>query len=217
MNTKVLFGIVLLLVACSGSDKKNPTDEQEALANDYFQRAKKYFDQQDYATSVSLLDSALLFQSDHVSSMATRASAHYNLGNMDEALKDYDKAIELWPIDEANKTVLTALYFERGDTYYSSKKFDQAISDFTKAIEMDSTNALAFMYRGDARDYTGLHQEAIADYTKAIELNPTDGTAFFNRGVTKQNLKDEKGACEDFKKAVELGEKEAETFAASCK
>ena len=71
----VFVSVILLTIGCNKSEQSNPQTKNEELANDYFARAKEYFNQQDYETAVSLLDSALLSQPDHVSSIATRASA----------------------------------------------------------------------------------------------------------------------------------------------
>ena len=106
--------ILLLAFACNKSEQSNSQNQNEELADDYFKRAKVYFDQENYEAAVSLLDSALLNQSNHISSIATRASAFYNMEDYDGALEDYNKAIELWPTDEANKEALTSLYLERG-------------------------------------------------------------------------------------------------------
>lgn len=137
--------------------------------------------------------------------------------DFDGALMDYDKAIELWPAGEENKVELIGICLERGDTHYVMQNYELAIIDFSKAIEIDPTNVLAYVYRGDARDNSGLPKEAIEDYSKTIELDPADGSAYYNRAVTKKGMSDEKGACEDFKKAAALGFKGAEEYTAECK
>ncbi len=65
--------ILLLTFACNKSEQSNSQNQNEELADDYFKRAKVYFDQENYEAAVSLLDSALLNQSNHISSIATRA------------------------------------------------------------------------------------------------------------------------------------------------
>src|SRR6187551_3730911 len=135
-----------LLIACNKSEQSNPSGENKELANEYFQKGKEYFNSQDYEKAIPLLDSSLLYQSDHISSIATRASAYFNIDEPEKALVDYKRAIELWPTDEANKADLTALYLERGDTYYSLKDYENAIADYTTSIERDPTNDVAYIY-----------------------------------------------------------------------
>lgn len=168
-SVMAFIGMVMVLIACNKSGKSSPAGQEE-LATDYFKRAEEFFDQQDYKSAISLLDSALDIKGDHVSSITTRASALYNIEDYDGTLMDYDKAIELWPAGEESKVELIGIYLERGDTHYAMQNYELAIIDFSKAIEMDPTNVLAYIYRGDARDNSGFQKEAIEDYNKAIEL-----------------------------------------------
>jgi tetratricopeptide (TPR) repeat protein len=213
-----LLGVFLMLSnACDPKNKNREAVSDPDLADEYFQKAQAAFDEEDYTLAVSLLDSALMYQADHASSLTTRASAHFNLGNYQQALKDYHQAIERWPKNDENKKQLALLYLERGDTYYTLENYNDAIADFTQAIDLDPDNAIAYIYRGDARDYAGQSKEAILDYNKAIELEPANGSAYYNRAIAKKNIDDEKGACADFREALRLGFADAQPYLAACK
>lgn len=206
----------LLIIGCT--ETKNSTNKEDTeKSHAFFEQAKTYFDKQDFETAVTMLDSALVYETNYVSAIATRASALFNLGKYDMALKEYNRAIELFPQDEINRPGLASLYLERGDTHYTLEDFEHAIADFDKSIELNPENAIAYVYRGDARDNAGLINEAIADYTKAIELNPNYADAYYNRGVTNKNSEKKDAACADFKKAAELGSEEAKTQLSDCK
>jgi tetratricopeptide (TPR) repeat protein len=96
-------------------------------------------------------------------------NAAYNKGDLDTAIADYTKAIELKPDD-------AEAYYNRGVAYGDKKLDDQAIADYTKAIELKPDDVDAVAYRGKK-----LYDQAIADYTKAIELKPDDATAAASR------------------------------------
>jgi tetratricopeptide (TPR) repeat protein len=122
----------------------------------------------------------------------------YNLGELKEALKDFNKAIENYPkYDEA--------YYNSGNTKYELGDKQGAIQDYTKAIEINPKFEGYFYNRGNTKKDIGDKQGAIQDFTKAIELNPLLVQAFVNRGGVKHEIKDNAGACADWKKAVELG------------
>jgi len=129
-----------------------------------------------------------------------RGVAHHEKGQWDEAIADYNKAIEINPkYPEA--------YSNRGVAYDNKGQYDKAISDYTKAIEINPRLVEAYSNRGLAYDNKGQHDEAISDYTKAIEINPRYAEAYNNRGFTYiVNLGDKKRACSDWKRACELGE-----------
>ncbi|MDB1090432.1 tetratricopeptide repeat protein, partial [Streptomyces sp. ACA25] len=64
---------------------------------------------------------------------ATRGNHHRKAGNLDQALTDYTRAIELEPNDEYN-------HHWRGTTHHEAGNLDQALTDLTRAIELNPNN-----------------------------------------------------------------------------
>jgi len=118
-------------------------------------------------------------------------------GDLDGAMADFDRAIELNPKDDAP-------YYNRAQAKRLKKDTAGAIADYTRAIELGSTNPAAYNYRGNARSENNDRDGAIADYTRAIELKPDYARAYYNRAVTKEAKGDETGAEADFKMAHKL-------------
>ena len=67
-----------------------------------------------------------------------------NLGKYEEAIKDYDKAIELDP-DYSDA------YNNRGLAKYYLDKYGEAIKDFNKVIELTPNYTNAYYDRGNAK------------------------------------------------------------------
>src|SRR5215831_7069397 len=86
-------------------------------------------------------------------------------GDLDGAMADFDRAIELNPKDDAP-------YYNRAQAKRLKNDTAGAIADYTKAIELGSTNPAAYNNRGNARAENNDNDGAIADYTRAIELKP---------------------------------------------
>ena len=118
-------------------------------------------------------------------------------GDLDGAMADFDRAIELNPKDDAP-------YYNRAQAKRLKKDTAGAIADYTRAIELGSTNPAAYNNRGNARSENNDRDGAIADYTRAIELKPDYARAYYNRAVTKEAKGDETGAEADFKMAHKL-------------
>jgi tetratricopeptide (TPR) repeat protein len=118
-------------------------------------------------------------------------------GDLDGALADFDRAIELDPKDDA-------AYYNRAQAKRLKKDAGGAIADYTRAIELGSKNPAAYNNRGNARSENNDRDGAIADYTQAIELKPDYARAYYNRAVTKQAKGDATGADADFKAAEKL-------------
>jgi len=118
-------------------------------------------------------------------------------GNLDGAIADFDRAMQLNPKDDAP-------YYNRAQARQLKNDKAGAIADYTKAIELGSTNPAAYNNRGNARAENKDRDGAIADYTRAIELKPDYARAYYNRAMLKKEKGDGTGADADFKRAQKL-------------
>ena len=132
-----------------------------------------------------------------------RAQDKFELADYEEAILDYNKALELSP------TEICLVYSMRGNAKRNSGDFDGAISDQNKALDFDPLYADGYFNRGSAKYKMGDFTGAIEDYTQVIKINPKDSDAFFNRANIKKEIGDMRGACEDWKKGAELGDEDA--------
>ena len=102
-------------------------------------------------------------------------------GLYEQAIKEYDKAIELNP-------TIAKTYVNRAAAYLQLGQFQQAIQDSDKAIQLDPAQALGYANRGRAYLELGQLQQAIQDLDKAIELAPTQSGAYYIRGIALQGF-----------------------------
>ena len=132
-----------------------------------------------------------------------RAQDKFELADYEEAILDYNKALELSP------TEICLVYSMRGNAKRNLGDFDGAISDQNKALDFDPLYTDGYFNRGSAKYKMGDFAGAIEDYTQVIKINPKDSDAFFNRANIKKEIRDMRGACEDWKKGAELGDEDA--------
>ena len=99
-----------------------------------------------------------------------RADASLEKGEVDSALADYNKAVEL-KADDAN------LYVSRGKALYTKKAFDQSVKDYDKAIQLSPKTAVAFLNRGASYEKMGDASKALDDFRKAVELDSANEMA----------------------------------------
>ena len=90
-------------------------------------------------------------------------NSYHGLGDYQQAIKDFDRAIELDP-------QLAEAYWGRGRTYHGLGDYQQAIKDFDRAIELDPKLAEAYWDRGKTYNDLGKHQQAIDDWKRAAQL-----------------------------------------------
>jgi len=123
----------------------------------------------------------------------------------EEALLDFDKAVELLP-------KYAMAYYNRGNLYQKQKKYDLALADFNYAIRYRRDFDKAYNNRGTLYKETNRLDEAIVDYDRAISLNPDYHMAYNNRGTVHILQKQYQRAIEDLDKAIALKPDFAEAF-----
>lgn len=127
-----------------------------------------------------------------------RGIAHEDSGSLDEALKDYSRAIELRP--QRSDT-----YINRGLVYGKKGERLRAIEDFTRAIELNPSDALAYNNRGLAYRQTGDFAQALKDFEAALKINPGLGAVYHNMSIVYSEAGEFEAAFEADRKASELG------------
>ena len=135
-----------------------------------------------------------------------KAQDKFELADYEEAIIDYNKALELSP------TEICLVYSMRGNAKRNLGDFDGAISDQNKALNFDPLYADAYFNRSSAKFQKGDFDGAIQGYSQVIKINPKDSDSFFNRANVKKEIGDIKGACGDWGKASELGDDDAKKF-----
>ncbi|MEH2232090.1 MAG: tetratricopeptide repeat protein [Nostoc sp.] len=117
-----------------------------------------------------------------------------------EALKDFDRAIELDPkYDWA--------IARRGLTYSLMKRYPDALQNFDRAIELDPKDDWAITCRGQTYYSMERYPDALQNFDRAIELNPKSDWAIASRGFTYSLMERYPEALEDFDRAIELNPK----------
>ena len=143
---------------------------------------------------------------------AGNASAHMNLGlalkalgQVDEALAAYARAVALRPdYAQAHNNAAVALQ--------ESGRWEDALASFDKAIECQPDYAQAHYNRGVLLQLQGRSDDALASYQMAIEIQPAFPDAFNNRGVVFQEIQRFDAALADFNQALALAPNYAQAW-----
>ncbi|HXI83278.1 MAG TPA: tetratricopeptide repeat protein [Verrucomicrobiae bacterium] len=176
-----------------------------------------------------------LWKTSHSASAYFRSGYNkWTKGNLDGAIADFDRAIELnsryahaytdrglakWDKGDSDGALVdfnraidldskdTHAYDNRGAVKQLKGDLDGALVDINQAIELDPKNARAYDNRGSVEHAKGNLDSALADFDRSIELDPKYAHAYANRGSTKGAKGDLDGALVDFDKAIELNPK----------
>jgi tetratricopeptide (TPR) repeat protein len=92
-----------------------------------------------------------------------RALIYDKKGQYDQAIADYNKAIEINPGD-------AMAYHNRALIYDKKGQYDQAIADYNKTIKINPRFILAYKNRGAVMMKLGNRKMACSDWKQACEL-----------------------------------------------
>ncbi|AEK19716.1 TPR Domain containing protein [Methanococcus maripaludis X1] len=105
-----------------------------------------------------------------------KGAEHCKNGEFDEALKCYNKAIEINPYDDK-------LFSAIGKAYYGKKDYKKAAEFYERSIELNpSCHYRRYTWLGNSYHYLKDYSNAIKQYEKVIKINPTHYTAYSNMG-----------------------------------
>jgi tetratricopeptide (TPR) repeat protein len=149
----------------------------------------------------------------------------YKAGRYDEALEEFNQAVELMP------DRMYAAWIGRGNLYYYiHKDYERALADYTEVIRRvpedyvpyeyefirrSAPGQVFFAYYGRANVYGALgeHEKAIVDYTAAIELWPKHSSPWLFRASSYAALGEDDKAIEDYTRVIALGTEEGRPVA----
>ena len=102
-----------------------------------------------------------------------RGQAYYAKNELDKAIADYDKAIEI-------NSELVEVYTHRGNAYRAKAELDSAIADYTEALKLRPKVPESYYTRGEAWLLAKGWEEAKTDLTAALLQDVDVAAAFHN-------------------------------------
>src|SRR5580692_10135027 len=174
-------------------------------------------------------------------SHTNRGMAYLFKGDLDRALTDFNKAVELDPTYAMALVDRGTAYDNKGDHAHAIVDFDaalkldpkspdaltgrcaaraeagddlqQALADCEQSLQIRGKDAGTLNSRGFAYLRLGRFDEALADYNAALKLNPQLASALYGRGLAKQKKGDNAGGQIDMATANLVQSDIADEFA----
>jgi tetratricopeptide (TPR) repeat protein len=171
-----------VFVSCSKSDSS---------------QGDQFFSNQQYEQAVEAYSDVLVNNTKNVNALYKRGRAYEELGNLDEAEKDFKSAYDL---DSRNVQVLMSL----SNLYQKRKDNEMALQYASYAAEIPGAPAMAFFLKGRAYHLLGNTENALTEYSTAVKIDEDFGQAYYYRGMLKRAIKQNRGACTDLKLANSL-------------
>jgi len=124
----------------------------------------------------------------------------YNLGYADQAVINFDKALQLFPEQED----LPYIYSYMGSAYKDLELYDDALSVLEKGINEDEERPDIHNMMGVCYFKKEEYSKAVSCFERAVELNPASGMDYANLGVNHRKLDNRDEAIHFFTLALSL-------------
>ena len=151
---------------------------------------------ENYQVAVDFYNKAINQSPNYRDAYVGRGDAYYALKHYNAAIADYNRAIEILPLDAA------AIYVSRAEVYHAKNDIDRAIKDCTTAIGLQPTHLKAYYRRSWIYSEIGQHDKAIADCAIARSLAPNDALANYNSGLAYEAYGGALFKIDEFDKAL---------------
>jgi len=163
-----------------------------------------------------------------------RGMAYYEIGRLDLAKLDFDRAITLNPsyYDASNNLGMTLYkmgdlddamrefdrtialnasskeaYNNRGMIFNDKGQLQKALEDFKMAVTLDPAYYNAYANLGTAYGKAGMFDQAIESFDRSIAISPNFFDAYYNRALTYTFMGQQGRAIDDFSEAIKLDAK----------
>jgi tetratricopeptide (TPR) repeat protein len=166
-------------------------------AEHYRDRAKAYFDCNEYQLALIDVRSALKLDPKDLKAIDLQGECFYEQKRYPEAVEVFDKLIGLAP-------TRTEGYFDRGYTLFIMDEFQRAIPDLRKVVAANPTHELATSALGRCLYFMDENLEAAEFLSLAINLSPEEASYYYYRGLAYFDAGKHDDALTDMNKSIQL-------------
>jgi tetratricopeptide (TPR) repeat protein len=126
-----------------------------------------------------------------------KGNALHATGRYQQAIEQYNKAIEVAP-------GWVRAFYRRGRSYNEVDRYEDAIADFDKVVLIDPEYTLALGARGYSHRVLGHFDKALEDLNAATAADAKDDWAYVERGMVLLQRNDNEKALADFDTGISM-------------
>lgn len=125
-----------------------------------------------------------------------RGNAWAESGDIDAAIADYNRAIEIDP-------EYHAAYILRARAHLERREYDAALADVDKVLAANPENVSAIATRAGIRQAKREYEQALADYSEYIRLAPRQAWGWYSRASVYGEMGEHERAIADLNVAIQ--------------
>lgn len=178
-----------------------PVSPANADAQEQFKAGRQAAAQGDFERAVSEFSQVIAsgeFRGKNLAiALNNRGIALARTGLYDDAIRDYDTAIQL--VEDYRSAINN-----RGLAFFHRGEFERAIQDYNHVVTLAPDKALGWNNRGLAYAFLGQYERAVPDFSAALERDGKLIPALHSRGRSQYHLAAYADAAADFAAAQQL-------------
>lgn len=151
-----------------------------------------------YEPAIVAYDRAIAIKPDYVWLWNNRGEAYAELGNIDRAIFDFQRAIEL----DASKSFVP--WNNLGKLHYQQQDYRRATEAYNQALAIKPDYLPALIGLGNAQKDLKEYSAAMEVYDRALEINPDYYEAWYGKGSVAEYLGQYQQAKEYYQRAFDL-------------
>lgn len=124
-----------------------------------------------------------------------RGLMYFYCGQLEEAIANYDRALELNPN-------LTAAYNNRANCYVNQGDLIEALIDYDQALDLNPFHIRALINQGITFRHLGMYREALDNFDIALGQGKLEGYIYAQRGRTHHLAGDWNWAIADYQRSL---------------
>jgi superkiller protein 3 len=190
-----VFALVLVL----GGQALPQSKKDQKKVRDLLSTANKNFNQRNFQAAVDGYAEILQIDPKNAAAHFWKGAAHVNLKQSDQALTEFDAAINNGynrPLD---------VYQLRWGINLEKKNYDAALDDVKKGLQLDPDNRDLRLALADISYGQGSYQEALDAYQKVLPTAANRGDVYFRIASSYEKLGDFQHAIDNAQNAVRNG------------
>lgn len=126
-----------------------------------------------------------------------KACSLTDMGNHEEAIKCYDKALGLGGDNHI-------IFFNKANCLYKLHRFNESIACYDKALELCPEHADSWYSKGIVLGTIEAHEDAMKCFDRALMINPEDTGALAGKATVLTYLREPEEAEKLFEKALKI-------------
>lgn len=177
---------------------------------DIYQRAGSAFDAENYEKAITDYSLFILLNPTVGEGYFQRAQSYLQLDNLDAALVDLSRTLELPP---ASPDAAAQAYMMRAAIYIEQEQPDAALADLDAAVETAPESADALYRRARLLLAQEKYEPALTDLNEVVRLAPDFPDAYYFRALIQTQLEAYDAAIEDYSHLIDVTPDDPSSYA----